>query len=253
MLKKYEKVCYELLRPQQIKNIKDECPIVYITAGSLEWHGFQNPLGTDGHIGHAMCCESALKYGGIVLPPYYLGLHGEYKSWGPGGWDGYTLGFNDDEIFFMAMRGLCKGLVHSGWKVLAGVTGHAVPEQREQIRRAIESETGGTDVNGFAIYEGELHAADVDIPLEMDHAGAWETSCMMYLYPDVVDLSALNDSSQKDSDFMECDWSRLETERDGVNGMNPLKFASCDMGRKIIETLGNRIGRKASEMLAQLK
>ena len=46
-------------------------PVAYIPAGSLEWHGVQNPLGTDGLKAHAICCEAALRYGGVVLPPFF--------------------------------------------------------------------------------------------------------------------------------------------------------------------------------------
>ncbi len=83
MRKEYEVVCYELLRPGQVRAIRDACPIVYIPIGSLEWHGVQNPLGTDSLKAHAICCDAALRQGGVVLPTYYLGLLGESRGWGP--------------------------------------------------------------------------------------------------------------------------------------------------------------------------
>ena len=47
MLSKYEAVCYELLRPEQITSLREAAAIAYVPAGSLERHGLQNPLGTD--------------------------------------------------------------------------------------------------------------------------------------------------------------------------------------------------------------
>ena len=85
MRKEYEPVCYELLRPAQVRVIRETMPIVYIPIGSLEWHGPQNPLGTDSLKAHAICCEAALRYGGVVLPPFHLGLLGESRGWGPEG------------------------------------------------------------------------------------------------------------------------------------------------------------------------
>ena len=85
MLSKYESVCYELLRPEQVKALRDATPIAYVVAGSLEWHGLQNPLGTDSLKAHAICCEAALAGGGVVLPPFYQGMLG-YTNWGPKDW-----------------------------------------------------------------------------------------------------------------------------------------------------------------------
>lgn len=136
MLKKYEKVSYELLRPHQVKQIKDACPIVYIPAGSLEWHSFHNPLGTDSLKAHAICCEAALKHGGVVLPPIYQGLVGMH-NWGPKDWDGYTLGYNQAEIFKQTVIGLCTALVKSGWKMIVAVTGHDVDEQKKLCRKLL--------------------------------------------------------------------------------------------------------------------
>ena len=65
MLSKYEAVCYELLRPEQITSLREAAAIAYVPAGSLEWHGLQNPPGTDWLKARAICCEAAIKH---VLP-----------------------------------------------------------------------------------------------------------------------------------------------------------------------------------------
>lgn len=245
MLTKYEPVCYELLRPGQVKEIRDKCPIVYMPAGALEWHGVQNPLGTDALKAHAICCEAALKYGGIVLPPFYLGLHAE-GCWGPEGWTGYTLGCNQETMLEGAMRGAVKALISGGWKVIVGVTGHDVREQRDAIQRAIEAETDGMDAAGFAVFEGQLHQRNDAIPYVMDHAGAWETSCMMYAYPDKVDLDTLRERGISADDILKISGS------EGIDGENPLKYATRELGANIVKTMGELIGARAEAVLADL-
>ncbi|MEW6355538.1 MAG: creatininase family protein [Planctomycetota bacterium] len=252
MLAKYEDVCYELLRPAQVKARREECPIAYIVAGSLEWHGVQNPLGTDSLKAHAVCCEAALKHGGVVLPPFYLGLHLNPEGigaagWGPDGWQGYTLGHNTEEMFEAAATGVARALVAGGWKVLVGVTGHDVPVQRDALDRAIRAATEGTGVRGFAVMEGALHQPNNDIPLRMDHAGAWETSCMQYAYPDKVDLGELRSRGLSPDADMNIKGP------EGIGGKNPLTHASADMGRKIIERMGDLIGEKAKALLVETK
>ena len=93
--------------------------------------------------------------------------------------------------------------------------------------------------------EGELHTADDEIPYGMDHAGAWETSCMMYAHPQSVDLDELTSRGlcTKDQTKM--------SEAEGIGGWNPVKFASAELGGKIIKRMGDLIGAKAVELLEQ--
>ncbi len=88
------------------------------------WTSVQNPLDTDCLQAHAICCEAAIKYGGIVLPPFYQGLLGE-DNWVSAGWAGHTLSFNTEEVFEAAILGIAWALIFGKWKVLLGVTGHA--------------------------------------------------------------------------------------------------------------------------------
>jgi len=238
----YDSVRYELLRPAQVKAIREKAPIAYITAGSLEWHGLQNPLGTDSLKANAICCEAAINHGGVVLPPFYQGLLGD-TNWGPEGWGGFTLSFNEMDMFEAAMLGIVRALVFGQWKVIVGVTGHDVAPQRDAIGRAIETGAADTDATGFAVMEGELHTADDDLPYTMDHAGAWETSCMMHLLGDKVDLGELTSRGLCTEDHLEMEGA------EGIGGHNPVKYASAELGEKIIRRMGELIGRKARDML----
>ncbi len=242
MQTKYECVCYELLRPNQVKTLREKCPIIYVPTGTLEWHGWHNPLGTDALKAHAICCEAALKHGGVVLPPFYQGLVGT-DNWGPEGWRGYTQAFNEKEMFHSAMTGIVRALVYGEWKVIVGVTGHDDPSQRGIMQTAIDAETQGTDVKGFSVMEGELHEMNNDIPYVMDHAAAWETSCMMYSYPDKVNMDELKLHMVSTDDCLDIFGP------EGIGGPDPLKYANLELGRKIIETMGDIIGAKARAML----
>lgn len=246
MQQRHEAVCYEYLRPAQIKARREEAPIAYIVAGSLEWHSFQNPLGTDSLKAHAICCEAALATGGVVLPPFYQGLLGE-TNWGPEGWAGYTLSFNTGEMFEAAMLGVARALVFGGWKVLVGVTGHDVAEQRDALGRAISRATSDVDgATGFAVMEGEMHVQDEHLPYRMDHAGAWETSCMLYEHPDKVDLDTLR------SRTLSADEDLKMSGPEGIGGKNPLKYASAELGQRIITRCADLIGARAREVLTSL-
>jgi creatinine amidohydrolase len=245
MLKRYERVAYELLRPEQVAALRKKTPIAYVPAGSLEWHSFQNPLGCDALKAHAVCCEAALRHGGIVLPPVYQGLLG--KGWGPKGWEDYTLGYNTQRTFEALILGIASALVAADWRVIVGVTGHDVPEQRLGLARSIARATKGRRATGFAVMEGDLQKPGHGLPFWMDHAGAWETSCMLYACPGKVNLGDFRRHRVTRGDDLDIRGP------EGIGGKDPAKYASALLGRRIVGKMGDLIGRRARGMLKGLR
>jgi creatinine amidohydrolase len=243
----YARVQYELLRPSQVMAIRERSPIAYIPAGSLEWHGVQNPLGTDALKAHAVCCEAAVRHGGVVLPALFLGILGDSRGWGPTGWDGYTVTTHDVASLEDTIYRVSRGLIADGWNVLVGVTGHDIEPQRDAIHDGIQRACRGTKAKGFGVTEGENWEGGTSMRYSMDHAGAWETSTMMFACPDAVDLGELR-SQMSASGRHDVDTSKMN-EPEGIGGWNPLKYASADLGRRIVEFCGERIGRKARDVL----
>ena len=64
-------VQYERLRPAQIVERREACPVAYLPIGTIEWHGEHNPVGLDTLKMHQLLIECARKIGGLVLPPLY--------------------------------------------------------------------------------------------------------------------------------------------------------------------------------------
>jgi hypothetical protein len=75
-----------------------------------------------------------------------------------------------------------------------------------------------------------------------DHAAKWETSNMMFVYPELVDLEALGDGPLA---------PKMKAP-DGIGGLDPRKHASSDVGRRNVQLAAESIGRKAREMLESL-
>lgn len=243
----YRSVQYEWLRPADVRALREKCPIVYIPVGALEWHGVHNPLGTDGIKAHVVCCESAVRFGGVVLPPLYLGILGDGRGWGPEGWSGYTITSNDqkdlEEIIFRTAR----GLVANDWKVLVGVTGHDIRAQRDAIHAGIQRACKGSAAKGFGVTEGENWEGGASMKYHMDHAGTWETSVMMFADRERVCLAELR-AQMEERGRTEVETMQMK-EPEGVGGWNPLRFASPDLGRQITEFCARRIGSKAIDVL----
>jgi len=246
-MERYTPVQYELLRPAEVRALRTRSPIVYIPVGSLEWHGVQNPLGADGLKAHAICCEAALRYGGVVLPTYFLGILGDGRGWGPEGWSGYTITANDQASMEDTIYRLARGLVADAWQVLVGVTGHDVAPQRDAIHDGIQRACSGTGAKGFGVMEGENWSGGAAMKYSMDHAGAWETSVMMFVHGERVCLDELR--SQTDAAGRSDVATMRMDEPEGIDGWNPLKYASAELGQEIVEFCAERIGRKAIDVL----
>ncbi len=236
-------VKYEEMLPDELEMWLKEYPVAYIPFGSLEWHGRHLPYGNDALKAHGILVRTAQKYGGVVVPPTYWGHMGH---WHIGNHPGLTSSLTDQlfiEIF--------KGLVLVGFRVIIGVTGHDVKPQVDSLQKAVDSISvylisplGRT--TGFAMMEGSLNPDDPDVG--MDHAAKWETSILMALRPDLVDMKRIE----------KLDRNEIETGRGmnikgcGMSGKDPRIHASKEVGEKAIEKIVDKIGQKGQELLKSI-
>jgi creatinine amidohydrolase len=68
-----EEVRYHMLRPAQIVARRKACPVAYVPIGTIEWHGEHNPVGTDTLQAEAIANLCAERGGGLAFPPLYYG------------------------------------------------------------------------------------------------------------------------------------------------------------------------------------
>jgi creatinine amidohydrolase len=226
------KVRYEEMLPHELDEAVAKFPVAYCAFGSLEWHGRHLALGNDTLKAYHLLLLTAQKYGGVVVPPTYWGFLGKWHDW--------TMIDFGREIVDELYAKIFQGLVDVGFKVVIGVTGHDVQPQRDAIAKAVAKiqETGSA--TGLAMMEGDLYDLTDD---RMDHAAHWETSLLMYLRPELVDMSRI---AHED---LETDEGRKTA---GIYGRDPRKFASRELGERIATGIVDAIGRKAQELVASL-
>jgi len=228
------KVQYEEMLPDELEKAINEFPVAYVPVGSLEWHGRHLPLGNDTLKAHAILVRTAEKFGGVVVPPTYWG-HMAY--WKPGCHPGLSADAVDKlytEIF--------EGLVTVGFKVVIGVTGHDVPQQVESLQKGVDAISADGKAAGFAMMEGSLNEGHPDVG--MDHAAKWETSILLALRPELVDMDKIKDENLE---------SEEGKKQAGIYGLDPRAHASKEVGEKAIDLMVDAIGRKARELLKSLK
>ncbi|HIE27727.1 TPA: hypothetical protein EYP66_10610 [Candidatus Poribacteria bacterium] len=162
----------QFMRSSQLEAAIGKFPVVYVPFGLIEWHGRHLPLGNDALKAHAMLVKCAEQFGGVVYPP--LWLHN---------------GFNQKHLVPIYTE-LFQRLKNTGFRVIIGVSGHNVQGQIDMINRALEPVIADGKVAGIGVWEITLSRSEES---DTDHAAKWETSNMMFFYPDCVDMSELGD------------------------------------------------------------
>jgi len=211
----------QFMRPGQLESAARAFPVVYVPFGLIEWHGRHLPLGNDALKAHAILIKAAEQFGGVVYPPVY------FHNW-----------FDQDHLV-PVITDLFRRLKTLGFRVIIGVSGHNVDEQIDMISKALEPVVADGTVAGIGLWEMTLSRCEES---NSDHAAKWETSNMMFLYPDLVDMSALGNGPLA---------PKMQPP-DGISGRDPREHASAEIGRRNVELASEAIGRKAQELLKTL-
>jgi creatinine amidohydrolase len=209
------------MRPSQLEKALRNFPVVYVPFGPIEWHGRHLPLGNDALKAHAVLVKTAEQYGGVVYPPVY-----------------FHEGFRQESLV-PVLTDLFQRLKKTGFRVLIGVSGHNVQGQIDMINKALAPVVADGTVAGEGLWEITLSRGRES---NTDHAAKWETSNMMFLYPDLVDMPALGKG----------DLAPDMKAPDGIGGLDPREHASAEVGRRNIELASQAIGKRARDLLASL-
>jgi creatinine amidohydrolase len=211
----------QFMRPGQLEAAGRKFPVVYVPFGLIEWHGRHLPLGNDAIKAHGILVKCAERFGGVVYPPVY-----------------FHAGFRQEHLV-PVLTDLFTRLKRTGFRVILGVSGHNIREQIQMVDKALAPVIADGTVAGMGLWEMTLSQGPES---NSDHAAKWETSNMMFFYPDRVDLSALGAGP-------------LAPEMqppDGIGGLDPRTHASAEVGRRNVELAVAAIGAKAQELLASL-
>lgn len=262
-------VRFELMRPDEIVEEKKRLPLVFLPVGPLEWHGPHLPLGTDPLIAYEIAIRLAREIGGVVLPPFYWGTERER--------DANTLkslGFREDEwiigmdfpansmkslyileeFFSLGIRVFLEKLVEQGYKFIVIVNGHGAANQiltLERLAKEFQNEKNVVVMVEFVAVPDENGAIDYG------HAVASETSKLMAIYPEKVDLGKL---PPKDRKYRYRDFGIVDS--DGFFGHpspnfevqekdDPRFSASPETGEKLLQRSFQVIAERVKQRVSQ--
>ena len=229
-----QKVLYEELVPQEFRERLKAAPIAYLPLGTLEWHGEHLPLGADGIQAQGFFCALAEKAGGIVLPMLFLGpdrikqvgaleLYGmdvdhssninhRYPDQQLAG-SAYRI---SNETFKLILDEILKQLSRAGFKI---VVGHGHGPSTRFFRDHAQEWKERFNLLTFVCWD-ESPAAREGYGIQTDHAAANETSLVMALRPDLVQMERLSSDPAQ--------WPLA------VNGKDPRVYAHKEIGEEAI-------------------
>ncbi len=215
----------EYLRPAAVREAVAACPVLYQPLGTIEWHGEQNVLGVDSLKAHELCVRAARLGGGLVAPAHYGGVGGLKEP--------FTWVIEPDDQTFAPQFGpwlekLCMEAKRNGFRGVIVLTGHYGAGQQMVVRDVAVrmSRTLGIPVLGTPEYLLALDAGYTG-----DHAAWGETSLMMELFPDSVDLGALGEAPHQ-----------------GVWGRDPKAHATRADGARLTAVIVDRLAAIARAM-----
>jgi creatinine amidohydrolase/Fe(II)-dependent formamide hydrolase-like protein len=190
-------VRWERMFPDQLEQAFAECPVVYFPYGLCEPHGPHNAVGLDALKAHAVACEAARAYGGIVAPADYWHIHelGGYAVWAR-----HSVG-QVERTWLTGMppwqhfKNVCyhvRAADALGFHAAIFLTGHYGPNWLDlNDLLALLQPYVGARLYGLPDFEANRPGFDNDNRSGGDHAGKVETSLLMALEPECVDMTRL--------------------------------------------------------------
>jgi len=225
---------YENLLPREFNQILEATPVAYLPWGALEWHGEHMALGNDGLKAQAILRRVAQAAGGIVLPPVWCGYW--TMQWQIHGGFPLTLEFRRETVQQLLAEYI-QQLSAIGFKLIVVLSGHYGSEHMKALRETAEQETKQANYRGPEVWILADHDLVHDLGYTGDHAAKWEMSILMHLYPELVDMSRLNDENAGRSG--------------GILGEDPRSTASEQSGSEIVTAIVDRLVRRVKQALME--
>lgn len=235
----------DLSWPAFAQRMADRSP-VFIPIGATEQHGRHLPLGVDAIIPTAICAESARRCGGLVAPVLAYGNRSQPRSGGGRSFPG-TINISAT-TFSWLLRDIIAELHRHGARQLVIINGHYenVWPSIEGIELALDMIGRGpeTGLRILRIDHWELVRTETlrrvfpgGYPgIELEHASVIETSMMMALRPELVDLAqALDDGPARFKPYDVFPGPVPEVPPSGV--LSETRGSSAEKGRWLLDDI----------------
>ncbi|MCY0146822.1 creatininase family protein [Hoeflea sp. G2-23] len=184
------------LTSAELRSLKDEDPIVLIPVGAVEQHGPHLPTGVDGYLAESVCVGAAKlanKSGlrTVVLPVQWVGYSPHHLSLGG------SLSLSC-ETLVAVLTELSVSLVQQGYRRVLLVNGHGgngacVDMAATDAGRQMYGQGIIGALSYFSLVSERQSEFRESGSGGMGHACEFETSLMLSLYPELVEMERVQD------------------------------------------------------------
>ncbi|MGI6099669.1 MAG: creatininase family protein [Lentisphaerae bacterium] len=188
-------VQYELMFGRQAMARIRAFPVGYLPIGCPERHGDHLPMGLDAIKAHRVCCRVAEALGGTVFPPHhYAGIHAmteEQLRKYTGEWGNlYT-----DATAEAHLLDVVHQIARTGIRTLILYSGHYPGCQVEMLERIRQQARKDFGIRVVPFCESMI--------ISGDHAGLTETSFLLAVAPELVDMTRIGPENFADHGWSE--------------------------------------------------
>lgn len=263
---------YEEMFPWEITRAVTETPIGYLPLGTLEWHGEHNAVGLDALKAHALCIQAAQISGGVVLPPFYWATDsredlpdGTYLTGGIEHGERYhvpgSMFWLRPATFLNLLLDVYETMRRRGLRVIVVLSGHWSSGSLPTVRQSGATFTARhPEVKWLLLTDQELGA---DLGYLHEHAAAGETSLLMAIRPELVNLDLIyeTDAALKDhyAGMPEHIHRRKITPNKYIgifaaatDGSNDPERATATRGLQLLQTIAERLAERSRMLLDDL-
>jgi creatinine amidohydrolase len=259
--------------PWELARALAEAPIGYVPLGALEWHGEHNAVGLDTIKAHAVCVRAAQRSGGVVLPPLYWATDsredlddGTYLTGGVELGERYHVPGNmfwlQPETYCQLLLDIYEAMRRRGIRAIVVVAGHWSKGTLPTIRASGAKFSAQHPAVKWLLLTDQEVVPDLHYPHE--HAAGGETSLLMAIRSDLVDLSKALETDRSLRAWyagqpehllrrQETGHKYIGVDTDCDDGANdPELTASLERGQLLLSTISERIAERAEALLAEV-
>ena len=177
-------------------------------------------VGNDALTAEGVCVEACRQTGGLVLPALYFGTGGGHLKYPA------TVMIGAKTLSSIVCEVLHE-LDRLGFRLAVLFVGHCPPEQNDAVRQGInEFKKSNKKLKVWSSGDDMIE----DMWDKFDHGGKWETSILMHLHPEMVDLSKISADAPDETKGLE--EMNAPGPMHGIWGKNPRKYSTKELGEQ---------------------
>jgi creatinine amidohydrolase len=224
----------KLMRPADVKALIERDPRLIVPVGTCEQHGPHLPLGSDTLIVERLSCDLSAEFGVLLAPTVEYGVNVETESGFPG----------NASLRKKTLHRMLNDLLDS-WETIGVrefilLTAHEHDPHLEALSTVITSGARVRVVDIFSVDFSDLLQGQTE-PMHGDEV---DTSLLLYLSPDVVDMRLAQDYMMSREELRRYRRGWLKVPKASAGSIGRPTLATAEKGRAIYERLYTKVSQR---------